>query len=86
MRYNPLLHSIFLVLFGLLAFADAIKSVAVGNKNNQLQHLFDNWQSDDLQYLQPVLCVALEQSQVDAADLLLTCRCKFEFTVTKAAL
>lgn len=68
------------------SLADSIQSAAHENQCDELQQLLDQWESPDLEPLQPALCAALRQGHVDAANLLLHSKCQCYFAATEAAL
>lgn len=68
------------------SLADSIQSAAHDNQCDELQQLLDQWESPDLEPLQPALCAALRQGHVDAANLLLDRGCYCYCKATEAAL
>lgn len=68
------------------SLADSIQRTAASNQCDELKQLLEQWESPDLDLLDPALCAALRQGHVDAANLLLHRGCQCYFTATEAAL
>lgn len=68
------------------SLAVSIQRAAHDNQFNELKQLLEQWTSPGVEPLEPALCAALRQGNVEAANLLLHRGCHCYFAATQAAL